>query len=223
MRINQQSVIVRRLQQKDCSQVFHTIKYLLYYKVWPVIVLRYLWQRSEYLCLTVIATWTWTDYGFLWISFLAFGVIGTWYCVFLIVFLTYTFAQEPYDLLDLQSFQTFWANTTSTNCHWVLEHNSQIIGGVGLKAGASSTEGTLTRMFIVPEYRRQGLSTILLDTLVQHCKECRLKKVQLTTLAAQPAACAMYGKYGFIQGDTRPYRFGLLFHLTDLVDFTLPL
>lgn len=114
-------------------------------------------------------------------------------------------------------------NTTSTNCHWVLEHNSQIIGGVGLKAGASSTEGTLTRMFIVPEYRRQGLSTILLDTLVQHCKECRLKKVQLTTLAAQPAACAMYGKYGFIQGDTRPYRFGLLFHLTDLVDFTLPL
>jgi putative acetyltransferase len=67
-------------------------------------------------------------------------------------------------------------------------------GGVQL---FGSEYGELKRMFVRPEYRRQGLAKLMLNHLTTHCREHGVKLVRLETGIHQVEAIGLYESMGF--------------------------
>ena len=55
----------------------------------------------------------------------------------------------------------------------------------------------IKRMYIVPGFRGQGLSRVLLDALEERARELGYVRVRLDTGDRQPAAAALYGAAGY--------------------------
>lgn len=57
----------------------------------------------------------------------------------------------------------------------------------------------LKRFYTVPEYRSKGLAGRILETVFAKARELNLSAIYLETGNRQPAALAMYKKYGFVE------------------------
>lgn len=66
------------------------------------------------------------------------------------------------------------------------------VGGLHLPA-----TGELKRVFVGPGFRRQGLSTLIMDELERSAREAGLTRLVLETGTAQPEAIALYEKLGY--------------------------
>ncbi|TFK35519.1 acyl-CoA N-acyltransferase [Crucibulum laeve] len=90
---------------------------------------------------------------------------------------------------------------------WVVEDVSnlentgmkKIVGSIGLDMSTTTdqTVGELRRMAVSPYYRRRGIGTFLLNTLITHARKHALSSVFLSTSSYQEAAIRMYEKYGW--------------------------
>ncbi|KAJ3530846.1 hypothetical protein NMY22_g8406 [Coprinellus aureogranulatus] len=87
---------------------------------------------------------------------------------------------------------------------WVAETEEEgtkvIVGCVGLdsltQSGKTFTE--LRRMSIHGAYRRRGIASLLLNTLISYAKERGAKKVVLSTTSWQASARKMYERFGWV-------------------------
>jgi GNAT superfamily N-acetyltransferase len=57
--------------------------------------------------------------------------------------------------------------------------------------------GEIKRMYVVPQFRGQGLSRVLLGALEEHARELGYARVRLDTGDRQPAAAALYDDAGY--------------------------
>ncbi len=78
-------------------------------------------------------------------------------------------------------------------------HNSRVVGWADIMPGQNERlahRGTLG-MGVLKAYRGRGLGTKLLESALEHAKISGLEKVELTVSVANPAAIALYKKFGF--------------------------
>lgn len=64
-------------------------------------------------------------------------------------------------------------------------------------------EAHITLLAVSPEYRRQGLGTLLLSTLLQKAQARGLERATLEVRSSNQAAIALYQKFGFKIAGTR--------------------
>lgn len=57
--------------------------------------------------------------------------------------------------------------------------------------------GELKRMYVRPEYRRQGLGKLILDRLAEYARQHGVTELRLETGIHQAAAVELYERYGF--------------------------
>jgi N-acetylglutamate synthase-like GNAT family acetyltransferase/DNA-binding MarR family transcriptional regulator len=84
----------------------------------------------------------------------------------------------------------------SYNFWYGIDHNGKVIGSIGLKKLDNKT-GEIKKFFVVSEYRGQGVSKKLMDTLLDAAKKHGFKAVFLGTVDKLHAAHKFYEKYGF--------------------------
>lgn len=77
--------------------------------------------------------------------------------------------------------------------YFVAEDNGKIIGYSGV--WCVQDEGQITNIAVLPEYRRQGVASKLLEHLVNECRE--LSQLVLEVRESNSGALALYEKYGF--------------------------
>ena len=83
-------------------------------------------------------------------------------------------------------------------CFFVLLDGARIIGTVALNhESASSCE--LCRMYLAPEYRRQGLGRLLLDKAITEAKSRGYTEMHLKTAAVLVEAIRLYESIGFVK------------------------
>jgi len=78
----------------------------------------------------------------------------------------------------------------------LIDAGGRIIGTVGLKALPES-RCELRKMYLLPEYRGQGLGGRLLRHAVAHAREFGFTRIELETATALEAAQRMYESFGF--------------------------
>lgn len=64
-------------------------------------------------------------------------------------------------------------------------------------------EAHITLLAVVPDYRRQGLGSLLLSTLLERAKARGLERATLEVRKSNQAAIALYQKFGFKIAGTR--------------------
>ena len=68
------------------------------------------------------------------------------------------------------------------------------VGHIGAQAFDDVVE--LRRLYVIPEYRRHGVGTALVRTLVEHCTTQRVRAIELWTVASGPGR-GLYERFGF--------------------------
>ena len=97
------------------------------------------------------------------------------------------------DLADIEA-----SYSSKGGCFFVLLDGAKIIGTVALnRESASSCE--LCRMYLAPEYRRQGLGRLLLDKAVTEAKSRGYTEMHLKTAAVLVEAIRLYESIGFVK------------------------
>ncbi len=99
------------------------------------------------------------------------------------------------DLLDIE-----------TNYHqtggnfWGAFHNGELVGTIAIIA-IGDNAGALRKMFVRKEYRGRelGIAQLLLDTLIDYCRENQINAIYLGTVDMLKAAHRFYEKNGFTQ------------------------
>ncbi|KAE9402749.1 acyl-CoA N-acyltransferase, partial [Gymnopus androsaceus JB14] len=88
-------------------------------------------------------------------------------------------------------------------CFWVAEVPSatsesgyEVVGCVALGKSFSFI-GELRRLFVLPAYRKRGIGTMLMRTVISYAKEKRVPLLQLETTSFQPVAREMYNRLGW--------------------------
>ena len=105
--------------------------------------------------------------------------------------------------IENQSFPSPW-NRTAFASHLqhpefakyliaLVEH--QVIGYTGLFFGGG--QGQITNLAVHPDWRRQGIGTRLLLTLVDYCRVLGLQGVSLEVRVANTDAQTLYERFGF--------------------------
>ena len=54
-------------------------------------------------------------------------------------------------------------------------------------------------MVVSPKYRRRGIAVSLIKTVLQHARHQDITSIVLVTTVFQPAAIAMYEKFGWVR------------------------
>ncbi len=81
--------------------------------------------------------------------------------------------------------------------HAVVAYQNNIALGTGAIRHYSENSVEIKRMFVLPEYRRQGVAQTVLKALEQWAAELQFKTCMLETGKNQPEAIQLYKKYGF--------------------------
>lgn len=95
------------------------------------------------------------------------------------------------------------------NCHHLLvDANGQTPGNEGQAAGftlsrQAADEEELLLIAVLPQYRRQGIATILIERLIANARMRSVTRMFLEMRDGNPAA-AFYGKHGFRPVGRRP-------------------
>ncbi|MBT6096239.1 MAG: GNAT family N-acetyltransferase [Rhodospirillaceae bacterium] len=81
---------------------------------------------------------------------------------------------------------------------WVAEADGELIGMFGLEpSGTDAME--LRRMYVHPDWRRQGIANTMLRTAEDLCRSEGCKRLDLSTSEVQPDALAFYRAAGYAQ------------------------
>ena len=79
---------------------------------------------------------------------------------------------------------------------FVTRYEGKLAGCGGLKLFGSEY-GEVKRMYVRPAYRRVGLGKLILDRLTEYARVRQVGLLRLETGIYQPAAIALYERYGF--------------------------
>ena len=104
-------------------------------------------------------------------------------------------------LVDIDGDQfDFYSNLNNVFLEHVLVfyENEIAVGCGGFKINDSNLP-ELKRMFVHPEYRKKGISNILLTELELWIKELNFKEIVLETSPKLETAIALYKKFGYVQ------------------------
>ena len=77
--------------------------------------------------------------------------------------------------------------------YFVAEDEGKIIGYAGV--WCVQDEGQITNIAVLPEYRRCGIASALLEKLISECED--LARLVLEVRESNSGAVALYEKYGF--------------------------
>lgn len=106
---------------------------------------------------------------------------------------------------DLDAVRTLWPHLTLQEAHQRLSQRHRWIA-LGAWDGAWVAGGELVRcgriveianVIVLPDWRRRGLGTALIDHLCAVARRLRVRRVQLTVDRANPAAVRLYTRAGF--------------------------
>lgn len=80
---------------------------------------------------------------------------------------------------------------------WIAENEHQMVGMFGLEAsgvGDGNTQNNmeLRRMYVNPEFRRQGIAQKMLNHAENHCRSINVHQLDLSTSEIQSEALAFY-------------------------------
>jgi len=84
----------------------------------------------------------------------------------------------------------------------VAEANGRIVGYGGM--WLIIDEGHITNIAVDPEYRGKGIGNLILDGLVNICKEKGIERITLEVRRSNTVAQGLYRKYGFDDCGIRP-------------------
>ncbi|XP_078589991.1 putative N-acetyltransferase 14 [Branchiostoma floridae x Branchiostoma japonicum] len=101
-----------------------------------------------------------------------------------------------------------WYNDKAGSRFWVVVCGGKIAGTVALDR-TSDTVAELKRMSVLPEYRRRGVATRLMNRFEEFCKSDGVKEIFLTTSFVQLEAVRLYQKCGYVISNTTEVGFRL--------------
>ena len=116
------------------------------------------------------------------------------------------------DVLEIErtSFTTPWSREAFTKeidennlAHYiVVEKKNKVVayGGIWLIVD----EGHITNIAVHPDYRGQGIGNILVEGLIDTCKEMNVDRMTLEVRRTNHVAQSLYDKYGFESCGIRP-------------------
>lgn len=104
-------------------------------------------------------------------------------------------AAQP-DLLDIEKHYD-----ATGGAFWGAKLNGELIGTIALIAQPEHHAGAIRKMFVKKEFRGKelGVAQVLLETLLNYCKDNNLNEVYLGTKDILQAACRFYERNGFKQ------------------------
>jgi len=84
-----------------------------------------------------------------------------------------------------------------SDCTMIGAFNGDHLCGIGA-IKYMGTYGEITRMFVEEPFRRKGLASRILDLLISHARERKLRCVKLETSESFVSAVRLYGARGFV-------------------------
>src|SRR3569832_2195432 len=83
---------------------------------------------------------------------------------------------------------------------WVAVENEQVIGTIAL-IDIGNRQSALRKMFVHKEYRGKdkGIGQLLLNTLIEWCRQCHINEIYLGTVEQLLAAKKFYVRNGFLR------------------------
>lgn len=88
--------------------------------------------------------------------------------------------------------------------YYIAKDNGKCIGYAGF--WNVSGEGDITNVAVLPEYRRNGVGSRLIETVIKKASELNLSLLTLEVRKSNIAAQGLYSKYGFdIIGERKRY------------------
>jgi len=110
---------------------------------------------------------------------------------------TYTSASLYSDELWKSRLQTSWDDQGCTN--FFAEVNGKIVGTVGAiwSGGKLAHVATIVSVYVLPEYRRQGISEALMSHITNYLQDKKFIKLKLFVVSSQTNAYEFYKKLGF--------------------------
>ncbi len=102
---------------------------------------------------------------------------------------------ERLDDGDLRNLSDTYLDNAESG-FWVAESEGQVVGMIGVRAGADHT-AEICRLRVQKEHRRRGIGTRLLEQAVTHCRERSLLKISLDVLSDRRPAIDLFEKTGF--------------------------
>ncbi|RDB07639.1 GNAT family N-acetyltransferase [Runella aurantiaca] len=105
-----------------------------------------------------------------------------------------TLADQP-DLLTIPSFYC-----QNKGAFWVALNEGQVVGTIAL-IDIGDQMGAIRKMFVHQDFRGKelGIATLLLNAMLEHCRQHGLTAIYLGTLPRLQAAMRFYEKNGFVQ------------------------
>ncbi|NBB22316.1 GNAT family N-acetyltransferase [Runella sp. CRIBMP] len=105
-----------------------------------------------------------------------------------------TLADQP-DLLTIPSFYCH-----NKGAFWVALNEGQVVGTIAL-IDIGDQMGAIRKMFVHQDFRGKelGIATLLLNAMLEHCRQHGLTAIYLGTLPRLQAAMRFYEKNGFVQ------------------------
>ncbi len=113
--------------------------------------------------------------------------------------------------VEQQCFSAPWSRamfetelTNSLALYFVALANERVVGYIG--AWQIINEGHITNVAVVPEYRRSGLATTMLERLMHVMRENSFSYMTLEVRKSNIAAITLYKRMGFtIEGERKRY------------------
>ncbi len=104
---------------------------------------------------------------------------------------------------DIQHFEQYYIES-ALGCFMVVKDQDRIIGTVAYRAydyrfdlDIPTDSVEMVKLFVLPEYRRQGIATKLCQMLVEHAKQQKIETLYLHTHPFLPAAEKFWQLQGF--------------------------
>lgn len=86
----------------------------------------------------------------------------------------------------------------SNNKFWVATYSNKVVGTIGI-VKLTNENAVLKSMFVDKMYRGQGISNLLLDTLINWAMQNKFRQIYLGTMTQFTAGQRFYEKNGFVK------------------------
>ena len=97
---------------------------------------------------------------------------------------------------DFWNYQIFKSELENPNSvYFIIRQNNEICGFIGALQVLDTAD--IMNIVIKKSYRGKGLSKILLEYIINYCKENNIKKINLEVSSKNIVAINLYKKYGF--------------------------
>jgi len=103
---------------------------------------------------------------------------------------------------DIIHLRDAYLHPDGTSGFWVALLDGGIIGMIGVQR-TSDDSADVRRLRVLPQYRRRGVGSRLLETAIDFCREQGYLKVVLDVRVERAPAVAMFQKFGFTHAADR--------------------